>query len=159
MSTLEKNPALLSKLNGKTAIITGGANGIGAHTVRFLHSKGANVVIADLEAERKTVESLISSLSNSSQALFQATNVLKWDEMKALFRTTIAEFGRVDILVANAGIMESTEFFSLPALETDSEPQEPLEAYKVLDINLKGVMNGKYLEFRTQVLRLFSHIL
>jgi NAD(P)-dependent dehydrogenase (short-subunit alcohol dehydrogenase family) len=127
------------RLSGRTAIVTGGANGIGAQTVRLLHSHGANVVIADLPSAKDAAEEIVSSLSQS-RILFVPTNILVWRDMLDLFEAALKRFGQVDIVIANAGMMESREFFDL---ETDEngELKEPLEAFKVIDVNLKGTMN------------------
>nr|RBQ89279.1 hypothetical protein FVER53263_03663 [Fusarium verticillioides] len=97
----------LSTLAGKTVIITGGANGIGAETVKLFNSYGANTVIADLERTRAAAESVIRSLQHPSAALFISVNILVWDEMKALFSQCIQHFSKIDIVIANAGIMEN----------------------------------------------------
>lgn len=133
----------LQQLSGKTAIVTGGSNGIGAQTVKSFSRYGSNVVIADLESTARDAEVLIASLSNPAKALYVPTNILIWDEMKILFRYTIEHFGRVDVVVANAGIMESRSVFDLGAVDDQGELQESLEGFRVLDVNLKGTLNSK----------------
>lgn len=131
-------------LSGRTVIVTGGANGIGAQTIKHFHSLGANVVIADLPNAKTAAEELVSVLSSSktSRAIFVPVNILKWNEIQNLFTTTTNNFGRVDILIANAGVMESKEFFDLDSdLDENGNLKEPTEAYKVVDVNLKGTMN------------------
>jgi NAD(P)-dependent dehydrogenase (short-subunit alcohol dehydrogenase family) len=63
--------------------------------------------------------------------------------MRSLFRTTREKFGQVDIVIANAGLMESKGFFEFEEDE-NGELQEPKEAYRVVDVNLKGSMNSMY---------------
>ena len=131
--------------NGKprTVIVTGGAGGIVAQTIRSYHSAGCNVVIADLPFAKDNAEALISSLSNPSRAMFHPTDIVNWDDMRALFRETQKRFGQVDVVIANAGLMESKGFFDFE--EDDAgELKEPTEAYKIIDVNLKGTMNSKY---------------
>ena len=65
-----------------------------------------------------------------------------WEDMKALFRLSKERFGQVDIVVANAGIMESKDFFEFEE-DHNGELKEPVEAHGVVDINLKGTMNSK----------------
>lgn len=142
MTAIEPNPSLLAGLAGRTTIITGSANGIGAETARLFHSHGANVVIADLANARTAAEELVSSLSTPERAYYIPTNILDWSSMTAMFRETINHFGAVHIVVANAGTMESKSFFELDVDENE-EPQEPREAHKVIDINLKGTMNSE----------------
>ncbi|ETN39396.1 uncharacterized protein HMPREF1541_05619 [Cyphellophora europaea CBS 101466] len=132
---------LLGELTSKTAIVTGGAGGIGAATVKLLSSKGANVVLADLESSRSAAESLISGLSKPDKALFVPCNILDWPQMNDAFKSAISVFGRVDIVVANAGTMESKMVLDLDDDHEDGEPKEPTEAYRVIDINLKGTLN------------------
>ena len=62
--------------------------------------------------------------------------------MQSLFQRTIEHFVSVDIVIANAGIMESKSVFDFGAADGDKEPAEPQEGYKVLDVNLKGSLNS-----------------
>ncbi|KAF1925570.1 3-hydroxyacyl-CoA dehydrogenase type-2 [Didymella exigua CBS 183.55] len=124
----------------KTVIVTGGAGGIGAQTIRTFHAHGCNVVIADLSFAKGAAESLIASLSEPSRALFHETDITDWQAMRNLFRSTKEKFGQVDIVIANAGLMESIGFFDFDEDET-GELKEPKEAYKIIDVNLKGSMN------------------
>ncbi|CVK94225.1 related to NADPH-dependent beta-ketoacyl reductase (rhlG) [Fusarium mangiferae] len=128
-------------LAGKTVIITGGANGIGAETVRFFNSYGANTVIADLERTRIEAESVIRSLQYPTSALFISVNILLWDEMKTLFSQSIRHFGKIDIVVANAGIMESQSLFDVENGDEQGELHESTEGFRVIDVNLKGTIN------------------
>jgi hypothetical protein len=135
--------AMLTELAGKTAIVTGGAGGIGAATVKLMHSNGANVVIADLEEARSAAESLIEDLGDLAKAAFIPTNILDWSQMNGLFKETLSRFGTVDIVVANAGTMETKKVLDLDDVQEDGEPKEPSEAYRVIDINLKGTLNSE----------------
>lgn len=133
----------LPKGKPKTVIVTGSAQGIGAQTVRTYHSHGCNVVIADLPSAENAAKSLIASLSDPSRALYHPTNVVIWFDMKALFRETKKKFGQVDIVIANAGMMESKGFFDFEGEEDESgELKEPKESWRVIDVNLKGSMNS-----------------
>lgn len=125
----------------KTVIVTGGAGGIGAQTIRTFHAQGCNVVIADLPFARDAAEALISSLPDASRALFHETDITNWETMRSLFRASKERFGQVDIVIANAGLMESKGFFDFDEDE-DGELEEPTEAYKIIDVNLKGSMNS-----------------
>jgi NAD(P)-dependent dehydrogenase (short-subunit alcohol dehydrogenase family) len=134
-------------LNGapKTVIVTGGAGGIGAQTIRSYHTTGCNVVIADLPFAKDAAETLISSLSDPERTMYHATDITNWESMRALFRETKKRFGQVDIVIANAGLMESKQFFDFEEDES-GELKEPTEAYKVVDVNLKGTMNSEYIQ-------------
>lgn len=125
----------------KTVIVTGGAGGIGAQTIRAYHSHGCNVVIADLPTAEDAAKAIISSLADPTRALFYPTNIVNWNDMRALFRATKKIFGQADIVVANAGLMESKGFFDFEEDES-GELKEPSEAWRVIDVNLKGSMNS-----------------
>ncbi|KAI1038786.1 hypothetical protein LB503_007827 [Fusarium chuoi] len=133
----------LKNLAGKTVIITGGANGIGAETIRFFNSHGANTVIADLERTCVDAESVIRSLQCPSSALFISVNILLWDEIKDLISQSIRRFGKIDIVVANAGIMESQSLFDVENVDEQGELHESAEGFRVIDVNLKGTINSK----------------
>ena len=89
------------RLKGKTAIITGGANGIGAGCVRRLASEGANVVIADIDDA--SGKALADEIGKS--ALYVHTNVTQRASVEALCAATLTAFGAVDILVNNAAFV------------------------------------------------------
>lgn len=118
----------LLDLTGKTAIVTGGAMGIGLGIVTRLAQAGANVMIADLDeaAGEKTVAGLKAS---NLKAGYVKTNVADEVSINAMVKTTVEEFGGLDIMVNNAGIY----------------PQEPLSKMtkedfdKVIAVNLRGV--------------------
>ncbi|KIW15625.1 hypothetical protein PV08_05673 [Exophiala spinifera] len=122
-------------------IVTGGSNGIGAETVRHFVSHGSKVMIADLESTAKDAEVLVASLSHPEKAIFHPTNVLCWEDMKTLFKKTIEYHGRIDIVIANAGIMETKSVFDLGSVDSEGELQESIEGFRVLDVNLKGTLN------------------
>ncbi|KAJ4993737.1 short chain dehydrogenase [Stagonosporopsis vannaccii] len=132
----------------KTVIVTGGAGGIGAQTIRAFHAHGCNVVIADLPFAQGAAEALIASLSDPCRALFCETDITRWDMMRNLFRASKEKFGQVDIVIANAGLMESKGFFDFEEDE-NGELLEPTEAYKIVDVNLKGSMNTLRLAMHT----------
>ncbi|KAF2798775.1 NAD(P)-binding protein [Melanomma pulvis-pyrius CBS 109.77] len=107
----------------KTVIVTGGAGGIGAQTIRTYHETGCNVVIADLPFAREAAENLIASLSEPSRALYHPTNIVDWADIRLLFRTTVEKFRQVDIVIANAGIMETLRLamYSMKGNAVDSD--------------------------------------
>lgn len=86
------------RLEGKTAIVTGGASGFGAGIVRKFAAEGAKVMIVDLNAD--AANTLASELS----AIAHQADVSDNDAVKGIADTALQEFGRVDILVNNAGI-------------------------------------------------------
>lgn len=135
--------SLLQNLSGKTVIITGAANGIGLEAAHQCHSHGANVVIADLPGSKAAAEAVIGGLDDPSRAAFFPANVSVWEDMTQLFESTVRRFGRVDVVLANAGIMESRKFFDFEVDET-GQLKEDVASSRVVDVNLKGAMNGMY---------------
>jgi NAD(P)-dependent dehydrogenase (short-subunit alcohol dehydrogenase family) len=119
-------------LEGKTAVITGAARGIGrAIALRFAQA-GAKVVVSDREL--KDVQVVVDEIrAASGEALAVQAHVGSLDQLEALVRQTVETFGRVDVLVNNAGI--SPHFG--PLLAADEGTLE-----KTLDVNLKGVFRG-----------------
>ncbi|TCT26864.1 NAD(P)-dependent dehydrogenase (short-subunit alcohol dehydrogenase family) [Melghiribacillus thermohalophilus] len=112
------------KLEGKVAIITGGASGIGEATAKLFSGEGASVVVADFsEKGQEVADSLIG------EAIFVITDVSKEEDIKDLIQSTVDKFGRVDIMFANAGIGDAT-----PAHELSIDDWQ-----KMIDVNLTGV--------------------
>ncbi|KAF2121000.1 hypothetical protein BDV96DRAFT_610016 [Lophiotrema nucula] len=141
MNAVNLDQALLRQLEGKTAILTGAAGGIGAEITRFLISNGANVVMADLELTRASVEAILSSLPDPSRAMFVPTDILKWVEMVSLFKQALSKFGSIEFVIANAGVMERKTVLDIDEVDEAGDPVESKDFSKVIDINLKGTMN------------------
>jgi NAD(P)-dependent dehydrogenase (short-subunit alcohol dehydrogenase family) len=89
----------MGRLEGKVAVVTGGASGIGAATARKFVAEGARVVIADLQAE--VGEALARELGDSAAAV--ACNVVDEKQVQAAIATAVERFGRLDIVFNNAG--------------------------------------------------------
>ncbi|KAF4998049.1 hypothetical protein FDECE_11901 [Fusarium decemcellulare] len=141
MSSSTINHDGLKTIRGKTAIVTGAAGGIGSHIVKLFAHNGANVVLSDLEYSRSAAEALISSLPDPTKAIFVPTNIIDWNDMKQLFKQTVAKFGSVEFVVANAGVMESASCMNMDDVDENGELKEATEVSKVIDINLKGTLN------------------
>ncbi|KAL2106858.1 hypothetical protein VUR80DRAFT_6111 [Thermomyces stellatus] len=135
------DPDLLWQAAGKTVIITGGANGIGAATAALYNRHGASVVIADLPAAQPAADTLIPTLSHPDRAMFVPTNILDWAQMTRLFKQAKERFGPIDIVVANAAIMETAPVLDLDAVNENGELLESQEAFRVIDVNIKGTLN------------------
>lgn len=117
----------LLDLSGKTAIVTGGARGIGFGIVLRLAEAGANVVIADLKKEQAE-QAAEQVKSHGFRAEGCATDVSKEDDVTALVSFAVTKFGGVDILVNNAGIFPSQLVHQMSLADFDW----------VLSVNLKG---------------------
>jgi 3(or 17)beta-hydroxysteroid dehydrogenase len=116
------------RLAGKVAIISGAASGMGAATARMFAREGANVVIADvLDYEGQQVASGIGEA-----ARFEKLDVTREDDWAAVVGTTVGAFGKLDVLVNNAGISGSAEqdFYSTEAW------------HRIMGINATGVFFG-----------------
>lgn len=116
------------RLQGKVALVTGGARGIGEGITRRFIAEGANVMIADvLEAEG---QALAAELGD--KAAFQRLDVTRSDQWQAALDATEAHFGRLDSLVNNAGILT---FATLDQLPEDRMRQ-------IIEVNLIGTILG-----------------
>jgi meso-butanediol dehydrogenase / (S,S)-butanediol dehydrogenase / diacetyl reductase len=88
------------RFTGKVAVVTGGATGIGLATSRRLHDEGACVVMAGRRAEQGAAA---TAAFNSERAAFKQTDVTKRGQLDVLYRDAVDRFGRLDIVVNNAG--------------------------------------------------------
>ncbi|MEJ8310842.1 SDR family NAD(P)-dependent oxidoreductase [Agrobacterium larrymoorei] len=116
------------------AVITGAASGIGLAAARKFASFGMSVVLVDLDGEKlRAAESEIAATIEDGAAKIVAipTDVSKLDELEALERAVIQRFGRVHMLMNNAGVQPGSALFG---------PQANWD--KVLGVNLMGVVNG-----------------
>ncbi|KAK4997409.1 hypothetical protein LTR66_003180 [Elasticomyces elasticus] len=122
----------LDGLRDKVLVITGGANGIGAATVRLYHDHGALVVFGDTAAEAG--QALSSSLGD--HAMFVSTDVTDYAANVTLFKTAFQKYGKVDHAVSCAGIMvPGADWFDDLSIESVEQPLPDI----VLDVNLKAV--------------------
>ena len=142
MSQIQFDKDLLKKLASQTAIITGAAGGIGAATARIFNENGANVVLADLPAFEDTARKVIASLPHPSKAIFVPANIVHWEQMTELFKRTVQKFGAVNVVVANAGTMESREVLNMDDVDEQGDLRGSNDALRVIDINLKGTLNS-----------------
>ena len=116
------------RLAGKVALITGAAQGIGLACARTFAAEGAKVMLADVNDAQGRHEA--GELGKAgSQAAFVHCDVSRREEVTHAVAEAVAAFGRLDILVANAGIVHAADFLDLEEADFD----------RVLAVNLKGV--------------------
>lgn len=114
------------QLDGKVAVVTGAAQGIGAAIARAYLAEGARVALADIQEERGAA--LAAELGGAARCIFVPCDVGDGGAVERLVSRTVEAFGGLDIAVCNAGISHSAEFLDLPEADFD----------RVLRVNLKG---------------------
>ncbi|MFF0817832.1 SDR family oxidoreductase [Rhodococcus sp. NPDC003318] len=119
----------MNRFEGRVAVVTGGAGGIGEAVVRGLHREGACVVIADVQEDAGRA----LSAELGSRALFVHTDVAAEQEVAAAVDTAVGAFGRLDVMFNNAGVMGVLgPIDRTPMAEVDT----------TIAINLRGVVCG-----------------
>lgn len=116
-------------IEGKVVVITGASSGLGEAAARRLAELGATVVLAARRTDR--IQNLQDEInSKGGKALAIATDVTQVDQVKALVDAAVQTYGRIDVMINNAGLM----------------PLSPLDRYKIdewnqmIDVNIKGVL-------------------
>lgn len=118
-------------LNGRVAVVTGGAQGIGRAIAEAMAGQGANVVVADLQEEKAEATAKELTASTGQQAIAVKVDVADSASAKAMIDRAIDEFGHVDILVNNAGTTRDNLIMRMSEADWDL----------ILNINLKGAFN------------------
>lgn len=120
-----------NNIEGKVVVITGASSGLGEATAGLLSAQGASVVLGARRIDR--LQSLANQLTGSGgKALAVSTDVTDCDQVKRLVDAAVQTYGRIDVMINNAGLM----------------PQAPLERLKIdewnrmIDVNIKGVLYG-----------------
>ena len=119
----------MDRFAGKVVIVTGAGSGIGEATARFFSHEGAAVVLVG--HHRKNIAAVASELARD-RTLAKVGDVAKLADMEAAVAATVREFGRVDVLVNNAGIFEGR----------DVAKTRPAEWDRVMATNAGGCFNG-----------------
>jgi NADP-dependent 3-hydroxy acid dehydrogenase YdfG len=118
-------------LDGTVVAITGASSGIGEATARLLAERGAAVVLGARRGDR--IDAIARDIRDTGgRATSLATDVTRPEDLQRLVATTVAEFGRIDVLVNNAGI---APIGPIAALDTESWTA-------MIDVNLRGVLHG-----------------
>ena len=135
-------------IKDKIVVVTGASSGLGEATARLLSTEGATVVLGVRRVDR--LRTLAKELeTRGGRALALTTDVSQREQVKALLDTAVQTYGRVDVMINNAGLM----------------PQAPLERLKVdewdrmIDVNLKGVLYGIAAALPHMQRQKFGHII
>lgn len=120
----------MENFRGKTAVITGAASGIGAGLARHAAGLGINLVLADINAER--LEALADELGGRVRVVAQPTDVADATALQRLADISYREFGQVDLLFNNAGVLFSGYSWEI----------SPQDWQWIININLMGVIHG-----------------
>ncbi len=124
------------EINGKTAVVTGCAGGIGLATVKMLLAKGANVVMGDYNEELLSKECEALKETYGDKVICKTVNVSKEADVKALIDLSVETYGAVDIMMNNAGISGNASKIY------DAAEKAIPDFENVLSINLNGVIYG-----------------
>jgi NADP-dependent 3-hydroxy acid dehydrogenase YdfG len=122
---------MTNNIQGKVVVITGASSGLGEATARLLSAEGALVVLGARREER--LKALADELTKGGgKVLTIATDVTKRDQVKHLVDEAVKKFGRIDVIINNAGLMPQSLLERLLVDEWD----------RMIDVNIKGVLYG-----------------
>ena len=119
----------MNNVKDKVVVITGASSGIGEETVNLLSENGAKLVLGARRLDR--LEKIQQKVGHDSVSI-KKTDVTKPDEVNALIETAYNDFGRIDVLINNAGLM--------PQSFLEKNKQD--EWNQMIDVNIKGVLYG-----------------
>ncbi|MGH7763336.1 MAG: SDR family NAD(P)-dependent oxidoreductase [Candidatus Dormibacteraceae bacterium] len=119
----------MRRLEGKKAIVTGGARGLGRAIAEAFVAEGADVAVADLGPADKASELLGALQKGGRHAIYIQTDVTNEDQVQAMAKKAMTELGRVDVLVNDAGIFSQVLLHEMTSAQWD----------RVMNVNLRGV--------------------
>lgn len=121
----------MSAIHNKVIMITGASSGIGEAAAKELSSKGAKLVLAARREERlKKLQKEIEQ--RGGKAIYQVTDVTSYDQMEELAAKALEEYGKIDVLINNAGVMLHSFLYKKKIDEWN----------RMIDTNIKGVLYG-----------------
>ncbi|KAL5725481.1 hypothetical protein ACHQM5_008621 [Ranunculus cassubicifolius] len=130
MATSKIFSAITKRLEGKVALITGGASGIGEATAKLFSQHGAKVVVADIQDDLG--RSLCNDITkNSGSATYVHCNVTNESQVSKAVDTAVAKYGKLDIIFNNAGVIDAQKPRIVDIEKSDFE--------RILSINVTGV--------------------
>jgi len=119
---------MLTSIEGRCVIVTGGSKGIGKGIARVFAARGANVVIASRGEEAAAATATELDAIGTGDVVPHACDVSDWEQVQTLISATVKRFGTVDVLCANAGAFPQTKLVDMDPAEWDS----------VMNTNLKS---------------------
>lgn len=138
----------MSNIQDKVVIITGASSGIGEATAKELASKGAKLILAARREDR--LKRLQQDIQNTGgQAIYKITDVTSNEQMEELAEVALKEFGKIDVLVNNAGVMPHSFLYKKKIDDWN----------KMIDVNIKGVLYGIAAVLPTMRERKSGHII
>ncbi|MBQ0742787.1 MAG: SDR family oxidoreductase [Pseudomonas sp.] len=120
-----------SNIQGKVILITGASSGIGEAAARLLAQKGAKVVLGARRTDR--LERLVAEIRDAGEiAMARQLDVTQREEVQAFVDAALNDFGQIDVIINNAGVMPLSPLAALKVDEWD----------RMIDVNIRGVLHG-----------------
>ncbi|OAL21210.1 hypothetical protein AYO22_08173 [Fonsecaea multimorphosa] len=121
----------------KSVVVTGGASGIGLGITRSFAEHGAHISVLDVNPEGAQIVKGLSSEYPNATFSFMKADISQWDELAAVFEQIYREQGRIDVVMANAGISKEPKLI----VDEDTPSRPPLHT---LDVNLVGTIYSEF---------------